>query len=200
MTLPAVIFAAPHETEKLLRLRQYCTALDGTSLLAITATEPEGMDYPGIANWAVKQCCKAMAGTAFMYVECDSIPLRVGWLEAISEAYAAQDKLFLWADRFNPPHDLIGGIGVFPPNADELIPDGIVDDGFDGWMRINHPDWIGGTPLIRHSHSFHDTVTGETVLHEFPRDLDIIGPDAVIFHKDATQSLINCKRKGLLPW
>lgn len=197
-TLPAVIFAAPHEREKLGRLIDYLQWMDGSSLHIVRQDEPEGLVYPGIANWAYKQCCKAMRGVPFIYVECDSIPIKAGWIADISAAYSKCERPFMWADRFNPPHDLIGGIGVAPANADELIPDGIVDDGFDGWMLKNNPEWIGATPLIRHSHSFHDAITGETTFHEFPRDLEIIGNDAVIFHKDANQTLVDCKKRGLL--
>ncbi len=196
MILPAVIFAAPHEVEKLAVLQDYCRWLDGTELHVVRSPEPKGLVYPGISNWAYKQCCKEMRGQPWVYVECDSIPLKRGWLEAISRAYGFDESSasfhgqFLWADKFSPPHDRIGGIGVAPWNADEVIPDGIVHDGFDGWLLAEHPELIAGTPLIRHSHSLFYPASGKPAEpHRFPRDWGIIGDEAVLFHADKHQDI-----------
>ena len=196
--LTACIFAAPHETEKLALLLEYCRWLDGTELHVVRAPEPKGLVYPGISNWAYKTICREMAGQPFMYVEVDSPPIKKGWLKAISQEYDAEvfQRTFLWADKFAPPHDRIGGIGVAPYNADEIIPDGIVHDGFDGWLLEHHPELIAGTPLIRHSHSLFDPSSGKPAEpHRFPRDYGIIGDEAVIFHADKTQSLIPFLRR-----
>ena len=138
----------------------------------------------------VKQCAKAMRGKAFFWLECDSIPIKKGWLKEITDEYVKQGKPYLYPKTRNPPFDNFTGIGVQGPDAYEQAPDGFTTGGFDEWISTRFADQIGLTDLIQHSYGFYDS-KGDATLHEFPRDLHILRDDAVIFHKDQQQCLID---------
>ena len=188
--LPVVLNIAPHEKRQAERLVQYVKQLDGTEVITMSFQDPPGMRYPEVANWAFKQCAKAMRGRAFVWIECDSPPLKPGWLKAISSEYKKQGKAYLYPKTFNPPHDTSSGIGVQGPDAFEQVLDGIKDISFDEWIANNLSDQVGRTDLIQHSYGNYNK-EGQAELHEFPRDLNILREDSVIFHKDQQQGLID---------
>lgn len=188
--LPVVLNIAPHEKRQAERLVQYVKQLDGTEVITMSFQDPPGMRYPEVANWAFKQCAKAMRGKAFFWLECDSIPTKKGWLKEITDEYAKQGKPYLYPKTRNPPFDNFTGIGVQGPDAYEQAPDGFTTGGFDEWISTRFADQIGFTDLIQHSYGFYDS-KGDAELHEFPRDLNILREDSVIFHKDQQQGLID---------
>ena len=188
--LPVVLNIAPHEKRQAEKLVRYIKELDGTEVITMQFKDPPGMRYPEVANWAFKQCAKAMAGKPFMWIEADSIPLKAGWLQAITEEYYRVGKPYLYVKTLNPPFDNFTGIGVQGPNAYEQAPDGFTTGGFDEWIVTRYGDIVGRTDLIQHSYGFYDS-RGDATLHEFPRDIGIIRPDAVLFHKDQKQGLID---------
>lgn len=189
--LPVVLNIAPHEKRQAERLVKYLKELDGTEVITMSFQDPPGMRYPEVANWAFKQCAKAMQGKAFFWLECDSIPTQKGWLKAITDEYVKQGRPYLYAKTLNPPFDNFTGIGVQGPDAYNQAPDGFTTGGFDEWIVTRFPDQIGRTDLIQHSYGHYDA-KGDATLHEFPRDLHILRKDAVIFHKDQQQGLIDC--------
>jgi hypothetical protein len=89
----------------------------------------------------------------------------------------------------NPPFDNFTGIGVQGPNAFEHAPIGFTTGGFDEWIVTHYPERVGRTDLIRHSYGSYDA-NGDATLHEFPRDMAVIGDKAVLFHKDQKLSLL----------
>ena len=188
--LPVVLNIAPHEKRQAERLVRYIKELDGTDVITMQFKDPLGMRYPEVANWAFKQCAKEMRGKAFVWIEADSIPLKAGWLKALTEEYYRQGKPYLYTKTLNPPFDIFTGIGVQGPDAYDQAPVGFRMGGFDEWIVRNYDDQIGRSDLIQHSYGFYDS-HGDATLHEFPRDLHIIRPDAVIFHKDQKQGLID---------
>lgn len=190
MTLPVVLNIAKHERRQAQKLIKYIEALDGTKVRTFEFDDPPGMRYPEVANWAFKKVAKAMQGQAFIWIEADVVPLKAGWAEALTEEYVKQGKEYLYAKQFNPPHDRYSGIGVQGPNAYEHAPDNFTTGGFDEYIAVNHHDLVGRTDLIRHSYGTYDA-NGDATLHEFPRDLGVIGDKAVIFHKDQQLSLID---------
>lgn len=188
--LPVVLNIAPHEKLQAERLVRYIKELDGTEVITMQFKDPPGMRYPEVANWAFKQCAKAMQGKPFIWIEADSIPLKAGWLKDLTEEYHLQGKPYLYPKTFNPPFDIFTGIGVQGPDAYEQAPNGFRTGGFDEWIVRNYADQVGRTDLIQHSYGFYNS-NGDATLHEFPRDLHIIKPDSVLFHKDQKQGLID---------
>jgi hypothetical protein len=131
-----------------------------------------------------------MRGKPFIWIEADSIPLKAGWAKDLTEEYEKVGKPYLYVKTLNPPFDNYTGIGVQGPDAYDQAPDGFKEGGFDEWIVRNYGDLIGRTDLIQHSYGFYDS-KGDATLHEFPRDLRLIRSDAVIFHKDQKQGLID---------
>lgn len=192
-TLPVVLSQAPHEIKQVKKLVQWCKELDGTHVMVFTHDEPAGMYYPEVANWSFREVAKEMQGQPFIWIEADSVPLKAGWAADLTKEYHRQKKEYLYPLQFNPPHDIYSGIGVQGPNAYNECPDGPFPGGFDEFIVTRHPEKIGRTALIRHSYGSYDK-KGDVTLHQFPRDLNLIGPEAVIFHKDKKLELIDYLR------
>lgn len=187
--LPIVLFQAPHERRAVERLVRFCRKLDGTEVRVFTAPEPEGMRYPEVANWSFRYVAEQMKGQAFIWIEADSPPLVAGWAQKITDEYHLVGKEYLYPAQLNPPFDNFTGIGVQGPNAFEHAPVGFTTGGFDEWIVTHYPELVGRTDLIRHSYGRYDA-NGDATLHEFPRDMAVIGDKAVLFHKDQKLSLL----------
>lgn len=194
-TLPVVLYQAPHEKKAVERLVRFCKELDGTEVRVFTAPEPENMRYPEVANWSFRYVAEQMKGKAFIWIEADASPLKAGWAAALSKEYERIGKEYLYAGHMNPPFDNFSGIGVQGPNAFDHAPIGFKSGGFDEFIVCAHPDKIGRTELIRHSYGSYDA-NGDATLHEFPRDMQVIGGEAVLFHKDQKQGLLNVVLPG----
>ena len=187
MIIP-VVFSPPSQRYLYDRLVKHCLGLDGTKIEVVTASEPD-LKYPAICNWAFQRVCEAMKGKPFVWLEADSIPTRTGWLKKLDDEWkVAQSfgKSIVWTTDYNPPFDLCTGIGVYGPDAHLLVPEGLADDGFDGYILKNHSDKIHKTPLIQHSYGSYNA-KGDVTLHRHPK----VRGDAVIFHKDQFQDLIS---------
>lgn len=191
--LPVVLSQAPHEAKQVEKLIQWCRDLDGTEIRVFTHDEPAGISYPEVANWSFRQVAKEMQGQPFIWIEADSVPLKAGWAADLTKEYHRQRKEYLYPLQFNPPHDIYSGIGVQGPNAYNECPDGPFPGGFDEFIVTRHPEKIGRTALIRHNYGSYDE-KGDVTLHQFPRDINLIGPEAVIFHKDKKLELIDYLR------
>jgi hypothetical protein len=129
----------------------------------------------------------------FIWLEQDSIPLSTGWASVISAEYKEAGKQFMLSSDTYPPHDLVGGIGVYGSDSHWLLPKWIEHHGWDRWMIDNLPDLIHRTPVIQHNYCKWDyelKKCGRKWM--FPMDAKIIRPDAVIFHSDPSQSLLSC--------
>lgn len=187
--LPVVLYQAPHERRAVERLVRFCRVLDGTEIRVFTAPEPENMRYPEVANWSFRYVAEQMRGQAFIWIEADVAPLKAGWAQTLSDEYARLGTEYLYPARMNPPFDNFTGIGVQGPNAFEHAPVGFTAGGFDEWIVTHYPDLVGRTDLIRHSYGHYDA-NGDATLHEFPRDMAVIGDKAVLFHKDQKLSLL----------
>ena len=183
-----VIFNAPNQRHLYSRLIQYCKELDETEIVKVEGPEPK-VGYPAVCNVAFQRACEAMKGKPFVWLEADSIPTQPGWLKKLdAEWKVAQSfgKSVVWTTDINPPFDLCTGIGVYGPDAHLLVPEGLADDGFDGYILKNHSDKIHKTSLIQHSYGSYN-VKGDVTLHRHPK----VRGDAVIFHKDQFQDLIS---------
>jgi hypothetical protein len=195
-TLPIVLFRAPQEVMAVDRLSLFCKELDGTNMnVHFNDIEPAGMVYPEVANYCFRQTAYFYRGKPFIWIEADCVPLKAGWAQALTDEYYRQGKEYLYPLQFNPPHDVFAGIGVQGPNAYEHAPENEKRVGFDEVIVRQHPELIGRTELIRHSYGTYDE-KGDVTLHEFPRDLDVVGDKAVLFHKDKKQGLMNIVLPG----
>lgn len=187
--MKAVIVRADRQKDIVQNLVDYIERLDGTKVVIIDAIE-ETDRYPDRNNFAFHQAVSEMAGEAFFWLEPDSIPIKKNWLQLIEKEYASSFKQFMLSSDQNPPHDLIGGIGVYGPRTKEIIPKYIDGGhGWDGWMIRNVSHLIHRSPLIQHSYGFYDQ-SGNAIAHRFPRDFAMIRESSVIFHRDKYQDLI----------
>ena len=169
------------------RLVQYCQDLDGTKITVIPVIE-RNLPYPQRNDAAFHQAAEHFKGKPFFWMEPDSIPLKPGWNQTVTDEYHRSGKEFMLSSDSHPPHDLIGGIGVYGPNTSWLIPKKFQKNAWDFWMFENTGPITHWTPLIQHSYG--DYSTGHSRPHRFPRDSRIIRPDSLIFHRDKFQDLI----------
>jgi hypothetical protein len=196
--IPAVIFNPPAQRVQVARLVDWCRELDGTELLVI---EPDGSSeppYPRCTDWAFRQVLNRMDGDPFVYLEADSIPLKAGWLNTLLRAWSRSDSEILLPADNGSPDDRISGIGVYGEDASWLIPDPVPTEGhwygaWDGWLIEHVPHLVTRTTLIQHSYGWykHGVVVHG---HTFPRDSILLRPEAVLFHKNADQTLIDYVR------
>lgn len=191
MLTPTVV-AVERNRATVERLVAHCHALDGTHVKVIHLTP--AMDaqftphYPGNAQacraaFSLHVAAQAMAGQPFIWLEHDSIPLRAGWAQALSHAYAACGKPYLLTSDSHSPHDLVGGIGVYGPDTTWQIPTDYVQHGWDLWMMRHLRPLVATTPLIQHSYGCYNADHICTRAHTFPRDAHLLRPDAVVFHR-----------------
>jgi hypothetical protein len=190
--MKAVIVAAERQAKEVDNLISYIKGLDGTEVLVIPVID-ETKEYPARNNCAFHQAAQIMAGEAFFWLEPDSIPLCAGWLEKIEYEYRDYNKEFMLSSDSNPPHDFIGGIGVYGPRTKDIIPKVIDGDlhghGWDMWLLRKEWNLIRWSPMIQHSYGIYND-HGKAEPHRFPRDRSMIRNDAVIFHRDKYQDLI----------
>jgi hypothetical protein len=196
MTIVPCILRCTKQAEKVDRLVQYCKELDGTEIKVIPVNPGDDrVPHPIGVELGIRQVAKEMYYEYFMWLEADSIPLKAGWLAAITEEYQRVGKPYLMPDlSATDEWDVASAIAVYPPNYLDILPP--VPDRppwFDLWILDHHPEVIGLTKIIQHRYGVYHGNRVER-RHEFPKDTHIIHPDAVIFHADPTQSII---RRGL---
>ena len=107
------------------KLREHCLDLDGTMIRLIEQTPEDDakiwIAYPenrfhSLQAHALHRASLEL-GTDFLWLECDSIPIRSGWMQSLQiEYWKALDagKSFLLSSDSHPPHDVVGGIGSTP--------------------------------------------------------------------------------------
>lgn len=189
--LTPVAFHSFNQRHLYRRLAEHCLQLDGTKLKLVEGPEPN-VGYPAVCNVAFRTVCEAVKGKPFVWLEADSIPTKAGWLKALEEEWKmAQSfgKSVLWTTDGKPPHDLCTGIGVYGPDALSLVPEGLADDGFDGYILKNHADKIHKTPVIQHCYGRYDDKGDVTLIRQ-----PVVRKDAVIYHKDQFQDLISVEQ------
>jgi hypothetical protein len=195
--MKAVIVAAERQRKEVENLVSYVKHLDGTKVLVILAID-ETNEYPARNNYAFHQAAQIMKGEPFFWLEPDSIPLCAGWLKKIESVYQDCHKQFMLSSDKNVPHDLIGGIGVYGPRTFEIVPKIIDGDmhghGWDMYILKKQPNMVCWSPLIQHSYGIYND-HGIAEPHRFPRDRSMIRNDAVIFHRDKYQDIIEYQRQ-----
>lgn len=149
----------------------------------------------------------------FLILEPDAVPLKPGWLDFIERDYKACGQPFMGhiykCEQPALPRQLMSGIAVYPANTFELLPkrETPVHWDVDGAeMMVSHG---ADTKLIQHLFgemalppTFVDVpfsgVPG-SVRPPHPIPLSWIPPEACIFHRDKTHSLIRLLERRYAP-
>lgn len=193
MRVAPVLVYPQRQADKARRLAEYCRNLDGTSIVLVEAVDGPCANPANVhgcrAAESLRLGAKSAGAAAMLWMECDSIPRRKGWLKALTDEYIKGGKPFMLSSdkqRF----DLVGGIGVYDcAKTLELIPTCYESNSWDLWMIQNIPELIHKTDKIQHSYAVYDR-NGRLAHHKFPRDNYILREDAYIFHADKDQSLM----------
>lgn len=187
--MKAVIVKAISQAELVDNLVRYIKDLDGTDVVVIPASE-ETTEYPARNNYALRTAAESIGEEPFFWLEPDCAPLATGWLDRIEVEYRNSGKEFMLSSDCNPPHDLIGGIGVYGASTRWLIPKDIPEHGWgwDTWMNNHIPHAIHKTPIIQHSYGIYNN-EGIADPHRFPRDRSLIRDNALVFHRDPYQDI-----------
>lgn len=193
-----VICEVRQQIESVRRLVQFAKDLDGTEIKVIQLSPEEDaahlIEYPlnaksCKASFALRHCALAMKGKPFIWVEHDSIPLKAGWVKALSEEYDRLGKPFMISSDSNPPDDYVGGIGIYSSETHWMVPSSYRKSAWDLWMLENLRPLISRTNLIQHSYGVYDK-NHIAKPHRFPRDAGMLREQAVIFHRDVNQDLM----------
>lgn len=188
--MKATIVAASRQKSEVDRLVNHCRQLDGTELVVIPADESI-TEYPKRNNYALRQAAEVFKGEPFFWLEPDAIPTVPGWLKVMEDEYRKGGKPYMLSRSYNPPFDLVGGIGVYGPDTATEIPKDVLPagEGWDTWMIQNIPHKIYYTKYIQHRYGIYDK-RGDVIPHRFPRDERFLDDRAVVFHRDKYQDLI----------
>jgi hypothetical protein len=197
--IPVVVYPT-HQAKKALALAEYCRELDGTVLHLIEQTPEDDARCEIAYPWNRFHCLQSHSlrrasreiGTEFIWLESDSIPLKPRWVRTLTEEYwkaKEQGKRFLVSSD-SQKFDLISGIGCYPAETQYLVPVDYKKSGWDLWLIEIVPDLVARTPLIMHSYCKYGPDGFCKEEHRIPRDMAMIRPDALIFHRDPHQDLI----------
>jgi hypothetical protein len=199
--IPVCVYP-PHQERQARALKEYCLDLDGTVVHLIEFSQKQHEETPVQFPLNRFHCLQAHAlrkaaihvGTDFVWLEADSVPLRPRWLARLHQEYwraKEMGKKFLLSSDSNPPHDMIGGIGCYPPETRWLVPTDHEHGSWDGWMIRCIPHLIFRSPLVQHSYGIYGEDGFVKHEHRFPRDSSMLRPNALIFHRDKHQDLLS---------
>lgn len=143
----------------------------------------------------------------FLIMETDAIPLRKGWLDAIAMEYTACGKPFMGhvypGGAPNLPPLVMSGIGVYAPNTYTQVQEVVTAGG--NWDMAMTPVVVPqahNTNLIHHiwgEMNNPPVFADENIPGTAQFCLKQINPEAVIFHRDKTHSIIRCIRRRDFP-
>jgi hypothetical protein len=195
--VPVLLVTPESYRERASRLLKHCEKL-GTHVLWVEIPQAEQdafvAKYPtnryhSIQASALHRAACVAHGRAFIYIECDSIPLKKDWEKILAEEYARCGNKFLLSSD-SQPHDKIGGIGVYSPETEWLVPVHYPKSSWDLWLIECVPHLVARTPLIQHSYCIYRPDGFCLEDHRFPRDKAMLREDAVSVHRDPHQDLI----------
>jgi hypothetical protein len=201
--IPPVLVMVDHQREKAGKLWEYCRELDGTIIIIIEQVGenppvyPENAFHSGQAQ-ALHQAAEIMGNRPFIWLEPDSIPLKAGWVRALTDEYHRCGKKFMISSD-HQRHDLVGGIGVYPAETSWLVPTDYEKSSWDLWLIQCVPHLVYRTPLIQHSYCIYNDAGFCRDTHRFPRDQGMLRKEAVIFHRDPFQDLLTNTTASVMP-
>lgn len=174
---------------------------------SLICTEAPVVGWPEGANalWlaAAKHCKKA--GTDWLWLESDAIPIKRGWLVSIDKMRKGSryfGHLYMYREQMM---QVMSGIAVYPPDAIDLIGPCIEEHPTKAWDVSSAEAVIPlatHTKLIHHFYgekdlapTFVENRTAETTRNAFT--LDQLPEQAVIYHRNKDGTLLNLLRKKL---
>ena len=197
--IPVVVFPS-YQANKARALAEYCRELDGTVLHLIEQTPEDDAKCEVAYPWNRFHCLQAHAlrrasreiGSEFIWLESDSVPLKPRWVRTLTEEYwkAKEDRKKFLVSSDSQKFDLISGIGCYPVETQYLVPVDFKKSSWDLWLIEVVPDLVARTNLIQHSYCHYAPNGFCKEEHRFPRDMAMIRSDALIFHRDLHQDLL----------
>lgn len=135
----------------------------------------------------------------WLWLEPDAIPLKSRWLDALEEEYGRIGKPFLGAWHDQPvPH--LNGIAIYPPNI-EHYNSALLNPGKIAWDLVNPQTTLRHahlSQLIQHKWSGNgQSIDAPPMSFMTDQDMEVLHPNAVIFHRCKDGSLINRLRNRI---
>lgn len=153
---------------------------------------------------AAKFCAKP-----WLWMETDAVPLRPAWLDSIQDEYEQCGSPFMGhvydCDQTGLPKKLLSGIAVYPQTAHKFLSDFVKPDkAFDVCIAERVIPVAAHTNLIQHFWGqpglppvFYGTKQEGAPINAFT--LKNLNPEAVIFHREKSGSLIRLLDLKLFP-
>lgn len=139
-------------------------------------------------------------GCPWFWFEPDVIPLRAGWLQALSDEYAKSRKKFMGS--LIPGQGHCNGAAIYPAEASQIMPKAMLASSV-AWDVVMKPEMIDychdASRLMQHAWGrvngrFHPA-TGDAPSFLMPSDMNEIHPDAVVLHRCKDGTLIDRLRE-----
>ena len=157
--------------------------------------------YPGSATHlfirTLEFCNKRFPGRPVMFCEADTVALKPGWMDAISEEYAKCGRSFMGFHVTTSVRPHMAGCGVYPANWRDLSPllAGILDAPRDSALfgKDKGQAWdIYAAPEVEPQMAHSKTIQQiwQPGLWLSTKGLSRLSPGAVLFHQDKEGSLI----------
>lgn len=147
---------------------------------------------------AFKSCALHMEtlGHSWLWMESDAVPMRKGWLEKLQSVYWASGKAFSGPIVADMGH--MNGTGIYPVNTPKRIP-GALSQLRTAWdVTMKHEmihDCHNLHPYLFHCWGVYDgklhPYLGEPPVFRDHSLMSQIHPEAVLFHRDKSLSLID---------
>lgn len=211
---PACLLAAdsavPHQ-DKLAIQERAKRIFTFTETMIVNAPAPMNGNYHVPSSVMFEQAARQVDQCFrwnWLWLEPDCVPLKLGWLTALTDAYNAQPKRFMGAlietTQPNVPKTHLAGVAIYPNCAHSDLK--TFCDGNKGAFDMQMAAYVVpravNTPLLFHRFGqlndpprFHEVLPADAT----PNDgtLASIPKEAVLFHRTKTSGLIDLLRKQL---
>jgi hypothetical protein len=199
-----VLVASKGMSEDKVRLVRDAAAGAFNVIALVRPKEFNEKGWPESPNLLFKTACAYVSSAVrqpFLWLEPDAVPLKPGWLVALSNAYVTSGKPYLGTIR-DIPINHITGVAVYPSevaryNARSLNP-GRNNFGpipFDLAAADRTLKFAATTPLIQHEWGSKD----QPPKFETLADLDKLSDEAMLFHRVKSGRLIELLREKRSP-
>ncbi len=150
--------------------------------------------FPSIQAFGFKTAImkSGLNHSPFIWLEPDSPPVVENFDVILTEEYGKavrNGKKFLLSSDTHPPHDLVGGIGVYPEMTDSIIPHLYAKHGWDLWLMEHMRGLVETTDLIQHKYGIYDKHGNARAMND-AEVKGVLRSNAVVFHRDKNLSLI----------
>lgn len=199
--LDAVLLAAKECTKDQIEAVQAATRDTFQSVEVHQQRETDSRPYPAPCNAMFREACALMRQKAqsWLWWEPDCVLLKKGGLQSIADEYVAAGRPFMGVSLVNN-FPAINGCAVYPPNpvfyAHNLLSKPEVPWDVAGGQLVYRFAHI--TNLMQHVWSIEGFErSSEAPVFNSPRDLALLKPEAVMFHRCKDGSLIERLRERI---